>query len=963
MSEIKIKRIKVLSGPNIWAYRPVLEILADIGKYEELPSSKIPGFTERLVEAIPTLWEHRCSEGHPGGFLERLRLGTYMGHIVEHIILELESLAGMDVGFGRTRGTEHYGEYRIVVDYKDPEAGKMAVALAVETAEKLAEGEPLDFDLAERIADIREVAEDNVLGPSTQAIVDAAKKRGIPWMRLSEGSLVQLGHGRHARRIQASETSNTSNIGVEIASDKELTKELLDKVGVPVPLGSVVTDADEAWEAAQELDGPVVLKPYDGNQGKAVSVNLTTEEQVRTAFALAQEFSRRVIVEQYLRGPDFRLLVVGGKLVAAAERCPAQVVADGRHNIRDLVNMVNEDPRRGHGHGAALTRIRMDAAAELTLAKQEYTWESVPSPGQVVFLRDNSNLSTGGTATDVTDDVHPDNAAIAVLAAKTVGLDIAGIDVVCESIKRPLAEQGGGIVEVNAAPGLRMHVYPSEGKSRPVGEAIIDLLFPGKTTARMPLIAITGTNGKTTVTRMIGHIYSTMKMYVGMTTTDGIYFGGVRRVVGDCAGPRSAEAVMQHPLVEVAVLETARGGILRSGLAFDKATVGVVLNIASDHLGLEGIETPERLARVKRVVIESVADDGYGVLNADDPLTVEMAEYCSGQTIFFGMDRSARPMALHLASGGRAAFFRNGDLVLAEGSEEKVLARAGDVPATYDGMVPFQIQNSLAAAAACWGAGVPIEAISLGLRTFQTDDKSAPGRFNVFPLGQASVIVDYGHNPHALKAIQVAVQQMKPRRKIGVVAAPGDRRDADIQELAVVAANTFDWIIVREDDDLRGRERGEIADLIAETIRRTKPSLPMSVVLDEMEAVSQALQMARAGDIVVLFIDSVDKVIEYVKMAGQAVSMEQSDAFWCPVPDPSPANQRARAEAMVEVAAQGIQAFASDMEDSDARTTDGRRPTTDNGQPRSTTQHPTPNTRRSAVAERVAHDGEPDGHS
>jgi cyanophycin synthetase len=890
MSEIQIKKIKVLTGPNIWAYRPVLEILAQIGKYEDLPSNKIPGFAERLVELIPSIWEHRCSEGRPGGFLERLRTGTYMGHIVEHIILELESLAGMDVGFGRTRGTEHLGEYRIVVDYKDDEAARMCVYLAVEIAEALADNVPLGFDLNERLAEVREVAEDNVLGPSTQAIVDAAKRRGIPWFRLSHGSLVQLGHGKSARRIQASETSNTSNIGVELASDKDLTKELLDRVGVPVPHGSIVRTADDAWEVAQDLNTPVVLKPYDGNQGKAVSVNLTTEEQVRAAFDLAHVVSSRVIVEQYLPGRDFRLLVVGGKLVAAAERKPAQVVADGRHDIRTLVQMLNEDPRRGAGHGSALTRIKMDAAAELTLRKQDYTWESIPPPGAVVLLRDNSNLSTGGTATDVTDIVHPDNAAIAVLAASTIGLDIAGVDVVCENIKRPLAEQGGGIVEVNAAPGLRMHVYPSEGKSRPVGGAIVDLLFPGKTNARIPIISITGTNGKTTTTRMVGHIYSTMKQFVGMTTTDGIYFDGVRRVKGDCAGPRSAEAVLQHPLVEVAVLETARGGILRSGLAFDKCTVGVVLNVAADHLGLDGIETPERLAQVKQVVIESVAETGYGVLNADDPLTVEMAEECTGEVIFFGMDSSARPLALHLASGGKAAFFRNGELVLAEGSQETVLVQAADIPATYNGQIPFQVQNALAAAAACWGAGVPLDMISLGLRTFQTDENSAPGRFNLFPYGQATVIVDYGHNPHAMRAIQSAMSAMKPRRKIAVVAAPGDRRDADIQELAVVAANTFDWIVVREDNDLRGRERGEVSDLITETIRRTKPSLPVSVVLDEEESVRQALSMARAGDTVVLFIDSVDAVIQQVKEAGKSAYMDESEAFWCPVPEPAPSN-------------------------------------------------------------------------
>ncbi len=904
MNDIIIKRIKVLRGPNIWAYRPVLEILTDIGKYEELPSNKLPGFTERLVEAIPTLWEHRCSEGRPGGFLERLRLGTYMGHIVEHIILELQSLAGMDVGYGRTRQTQRPGEYRIVVDYKDAEAGEMAAHLAVEIAEKLAQGQPPGFDLAERIDEIRDVAESNMLGPSTQAIVDAARKRHIPWFRLNDSALVQLGHGHHARRIQAAETSFTSNIGVEIASDKELTKELLAKVGVPVPEGEVVSNADEAWAVAQELGGPVVIKPHDGNQGKAVSVNLTTQDQVRSAVALAQEHSSRVIVERYISGSDFRLLVVNGKLVAAAERCPAQVVADGRHDIRALVKMVNEDPRRGHGHGSALTRIKMDASAELTLTKQGFTWESVPPPGQSVFLRDNSNLSTGGTATDVTDDVHPDNAAMAVLAAQTIGLDIAGVDVVCQSVKRPLADQGGGVVEVNAAPGLRMHVYPSEGKSRPVGEAIVDMLFPGDVSARVPLIAVTGTNGKTTVTRMIAHIYSTLKLYVGMTTTDGIYFGGVRRVKGDSAGPRSAESVLQHPLVEVAVLETARGGILRSGLAWDRSTVSVALNVASDHLGMEGIETPERLARVKRVVIESVSKEGYGVLNADDPLVVAMAESCPGKIIYFGMERSARALSAHLASGGKAAFVRDGELVLAEGPTETPLIKSADIPATLGGVIPFQVQNALAAASACWGAGVPLDSIRLGLRTFQTDDKTAPGRFNLFDVGRARVIVDYGHNPHAMRAIQAAIAQMNPRSTIAVVAAPGDRRDADIQELALVVAETFDRVIVREDYDLRGRERGEVAHLIAETIARVMPSLPLCIIEDEPEAVEEALQMAREGELVVVFVDRVDETIEQVKRIARAVDIEQSQSFWRPLPDASTQSQLNRLEAIAEAGGQ-----------------------------------------------------------
>jgi cyanophycin synthetase len=514
----------------------------------------------------------------------------------------------------------------------------------------------------------------------------------------------------------------------------------------------------------------------------------------------------------------------------------------------------------------------------------------------------------------VTDEVHPDNAALAVLAAQTIGLDIAGVDVVCEHIKRPLYEQGGGVVEVNAAPGLRMHVYPSEGKSRPVGEAVVDMLFPPDAQTRVPLIAVTGTNGKTTVTRMIGHIYSTMKKYVGMTTTDGIYFGGIRRVKGDCSGPRSAEAVLQHPRVEVAVLETARGGILRSGLAWDESTVSVLLNVANDHLGLEGIETPERLARVKRVVIESTGRKGYGVLNADDQIVADMAEYCPGQVIFFGMDPSNPVMSAHLASGGMAAFLRNGELVLAQGSEETVLMRAAEIPATYDGLITFQSQNAIAAAAACWGAGAPLDSIRLGLRTFQTDEKMTPGRFNVFNVGQARVVIDYGHNPHALRAIQTAISQMRPRRAIGVVAAPGDRRDADIQELATVAANTFDWIIVREDDDLRGRESGEVAHLIADTIARARPSLPLTIIPDEAEAVEQALEMARAGDLVVIFVDRVDETIEQVKEAARAVTMRESGSFWVPMPGSSPRAPHRRAEAASHLAAQGGDSAAGTQE-------------------------------------------------
>ncbi len=862
----------------------------DIGRFEELPSDKLPGFTEGLVGVLPSLWEHRCSEGQPGGFLERLRMGTYMGHILEHVILELQSLAGMDVGFGRTRSAGRYAQYRVVVDYKDEDAAKRCVDLALDIVAMLTDPGAPPVDVPARLAEIREVAEDNMLGPSTQALVDAAKRRHIPWMRLNRASLVQLGHGRYARRIQAAETALTSNIGVEIASDKELTKDLLARVGVPVPRGQVIRHVDEAWAAARSVGLPVVVKPKDGNQGKAVSVNLSTREQVERAAELAFDFDRRVIVERYLPGNDYRLLVVNGRLVAAALRRPAQVVGNGRATVRALVDLLNQDPRRGHGHGAVMTRIRFDAAAVLTLEKQGLTWESVPAAGQVVLLRDNSNLSTGGTATDVTDEVHPDNVAIAELAARAIGLDIAGVDVVTPNIRRPMLEQGGGIVEVNAAPGLRMHISPAEGKPRPVGDAVVEMLFPAGTPARVPILAVTGTNGKTTVTRMIAAVYQTMHLYVGMTTTDGIYFGGRLSMRGDCSGPRSAEAVLQHPDVEVAVLETARGGILRSGLGWDRCQVAVVTNVSNDHLGIDGIDSPERLAQVKQVPVESIIAGGCAVLNAEDPLVARMADATPEEVIFFGRDPRGTALSRHLAAGGRAVFLRGTTIVLGEGAKETPLLDGAEVPATLGGRIAFQASNAMAAAAACWGAGCPLDAIRLGLRTFQADEQTAPGRFNLFTVGQVQVILDYGHNPHALNAIHDAVRALGPRRAIGVVAAPGDRRDSDIGELARIAAGTFDQIIVREDDDLRGREPGEVARLIADTIARYQPGLPVQVIRDELESIREAIDMARPGDVVVAFIDKVEASIALVHDLATGAAAEEAMGLACPLgPAPGPA--------------------------------------------------------------------------
>lgn len=868
MPEIQFRRIKVVRGPNIWARRPVLECLVNIGKYEDLPSDQLPGFTERLIQLIPSLYGHHCSEGRPGGFFERLRMGTWIGHIMEHVALEIQLLAGMHSSFGRTRSTSQRGEYHVVVDYKDPEAAQMCMLLAAEIVESFAENRDLPFSLEDRIAEIRSVGEGNVLGPSTRAIVDAAKRRGIPWHRMNGGSLVQLGHGFRQRRIQAAETSVTSNIGVEIASDKDLTKKLLENVGVPVPRGKVVVDSDGAWEAARTVGLPVVVKPADGNQGRAVSVNLQNEDQVRQAFELARQESYEVIVEKYITGNDYRLLVVNGQLVAAAHRRPAQVVGDGIRTIRQLVQEANTDPLRGEGHACALSRMRLDASAELALSKQEQTLESVPLAGKVVLLRDCSNLSTGGTATDVTDEVHPDTAALAVLAARTLDLDIAGIDVICKSIRRPLSDQGA-VVEVNAAPGLRMHIHPSHGRSRPVGDAIIDMLFPHNTPARIPIVAVTGTNGKTTVTRMIAHVFATMKHYVGMTNTDGVYFDGVRRIKGDCSGPASAESVLQHPLVTAAVLETARGGILRAGLAWDRCSVGVVLNVAADHLGQGGIDTVEQLARVKRVVVEEVARDGYAVLNAEDPLVADMAEHCRGGIIYFALDHTNALVSRHEAAGNRAVYVKDGYIVLAHDTEETALLPIADIPATMGGLVSFQVQNALAATAACWGAGVSYHYIRHGLRTFQSDSCSTPGRFNVFSIAESRVIVDYAHNPHALQAITTVVKNMQPARSIAVVTAPGDRRDQDIVEMANIVAQTFTDVVVKEDEDKRGRQTGEVARIVTDALRAANPQVRTTTVIDELQALEYALSVLGNNEVLVVFADKVDEVVEAVERAAQ----------------------------------------------------------------------------------------------
>ncbi len=700
-----VRRIRFLRGPNVYAYMPVVQVILDTGPYEQQPSTSFPGFVDRLSAWLPGLHTHECSVGRPGGLIERLHRGTYLAHICEHVALELQTLMGFPVDFGRTRGTGERGVYTVVVAYKEEEPARAAFETALRLTLAAMHDEP--FDVPGALEALLAVADDYRLGPSTAAIVAAARARAIPVLRLNPpGSLVQLGYGVYQKRILASETSQTSAIAVEMCQEKPLTTRMLRVVGVPVPEGSLVTSAEDAWAAARDMGVPVVVKPEAGNQGQGVSVNVTGEAEVRAAYALADACNRGdVLVEKYIDGQEYRLLVVNGTMVAAARRDPARVVGDGHQTIRRLVETVNRDPQRRPGHSSTLTRITLDEAATAVLARQGLTADAVPAPGQVVLLRTTSNLSTGGTATDVTDEVHPRNAQLAALAAQILALDVAGIDVVCRDISRPVRTQGGAIIEVNAAPGLRMHLQPTTGQPRTVGVSIVGMLYAREAPSRIPIIAVTGTNGKTTVTRLISHMYAMARYRVGLTCTDGIYIAGERIMDGDCAGPKSARAVLLHPGVEVAVLETARGGILREGLAFDRCSVGVVTNVSADHLGLDGIDTVEDLARVKQVVIENVHKDGAAVLNADDPLVAEMAAASDAPVVYFSRDPGNHIVTTHLARGGRCVLVVGERIVLATGDARVDLVELRRLGFTAGGHIPFQVQNTLAAVAATWAGG------------------------------------------------------------------------------------------------------------------------------------------------------------------------------------------------------------------------------------------------------------------
>ena len=865
---VTVRQIRALRGHNLYAYMPVLRITMDIGSYEDRPSNSFPGFLERLVEWLPGLHKHECSLKRPGGFIERLQRGTYLPHICEHITLELQGLMGFPVTFGRARGTGERGVYTVVIQYKEETPAQAAFETALRLTLAAMHDEP--FDIKAEIEDLLDLADSYRLGPSTAAIVAAARDCNIPVLRIKpRSSLVQLGYGVYQKRILASETSHTSAIAVDLCQEKPLTNHMLRQVGVPVPAGGVVRSADEAWELAQEVGLPVVVKPADGNQGKGVSVNLNSEAEVRRAYAITSEYSRDALVERFLQGHDYRLLVVNGKLVAASRRDPAQVVGDGQHTVQELIGILNQDPRRRPGLGSSLTRVEINESVHLTLQQQGLTLDHIPASGQTVKLRNNSNLSTGGTATDVTDEVHPNNVHLAELAAQILALDVAGIDIVCRDISRPLGEQAGGIVEVNAAPGLRMHLHPANGKPRDVGKPIVEMLYPGDSPSRIPIIAVTGTNGKTTVTRLIAHMYETARWLVGMTCTDGVYINKELIITGDCSGPKSARTVLLHPQVEVAVLETARGGILREGLAFDECTVGVVTNVTADHLGQDGVETLDDLASVKQVVVEAVSRTGSVVLNAEDRVVAQMAAATDARVVYFSTDPNNHVLRAHLAEeAGWGVFVENDMIVLAEGTRRIELVELARIPFTYEGKIRFQVMNALAATAAAWAAGLNPAMIVRALTTFVTDVQSAPGRFNIMDFNGIEVIVDYGHNVGALEALGEAVRALPPRRTVISFTLPGNRRDEDIQASTLATASFVDAYVIYDSEDRRGRAVNEMTELID---RHIPADIPREIVSGQRASILRAWQLLKPGDRLLVICDEVPPALAILNELVQSL--------------------------------------------------------------------------------------------
>lgn len=868
---IRLLETLVLKGPNYWSYRPCVWMRIDLGRYEERPTDKLPGFEERLLSLLPSLDEHHCSEGAPGGFLKRIREGTWLGHVAEHVAIEIQNRIGISVSFGRTRETRSRGVYNMVYEMEEERVGIRAGKLALDVVEACAEDEVRTLDFEDRIDALTRLRDKAALGPSTRAIVEKAAARGIPHLRLNEKSFVMLGTGIHQKRIQATIASTTPHLGVEIAGDKDLTKRLLSEHGVPVPKGFIAEDEDDAVDIAAKLGWPVVVKPLDASHGRGILTNIRAEDELRRAYRDALGIRDEVIVERFLEGSDFRFVVVNGKFICAAQRIPASVVGDGKRTLAELVEEANRDPRRGIGHEKVLTKIELDDLSLAFLARRGLDSASVPAAGETVGLKSTANLSTGGISRDVTDLVHPSNVQLVERIARIVGLDIAGIDVVSPTVEKPIAEVGGGVVEVNAAPGFRMHVSPSEGTPRDVAGAVVDMLFPPGTPSRIPIVSITGTNGKTTTTRLIAHIARYAGEHVGFTTTEGVYIGSEQIIKGDCTGPSSAHAVLRDPTVSFAALETARGGLLRFGLGYDWSNVGVVTNVAADHLGLRDIETLEDLARAKSLVTERVFPEGTAVLNAEDEWAEWMADRTKARIAYFSLDPQNEAFRRHVESGGLGAVMDRYDTLCFYRATVRIpIVHARQIPITFDGKARFNIANALAAALAAFAAGIELDDIKNALTTFHPTPFQAPGRANVYEFRDFRVMVDYCHNAHAMATVAPFLSAMKRARLIGVLNSPGDRRNEDYDDMARLSAPHFDYILLRDDEDLRGREPGEVSRRLRDGLLKygMKPD-QIETVKNESEAVRHALAFAKRDDLVAIFADRISKVAAQIDFERQ----------------------------------------------------------------------------------------------
>ncbi len=919
--ELRIVESRVYRGPNVWNYDKAIHLVVDLGVLEHYPSHTVPGFTDQLLEWLPGLQGHTCSRGRAGGFVERLREGTWMGHIAEHLALALQAEAGHDLRRGKTRAVPGQpGHYNVIYGFIDERVGLAAGHLAVRLVNAAIEQSGFDFG-AER-DDFLRLAERTAFGPSTAAIIEEAASRDIPWLRLNTASLVQLGQGVHAQRIRATMTSRTSALAVDIASDKALTNTLLSSAGLPVPASATVRTEDDAAAVAKRIGFPVVVKPLDGNHGRGVGIDLRDEAAVRAHWPHADEQSRRgiMVVESFITGNDYRCLIVGGRMQAVAERVPAHVIGDGRHTVEELVQTTNADPRRGVGHEKVLTRIVVTEGSVELVRAQGYDLDSVPPEGEMVKLALTGNMSTGGISVDRTFDAHPENVEIAEEAARLIGLDVAGIDFICPDICAPVRETGGAICEVNAAPGFRMHTHPTVGEPQYIAKPVVDLLFPPGAPSRVPIVAVTGTNGKTTTSRMIAHIMKGLGRQVGMTSTDGIVIDERLVKRADASGPKSARMVLQNPRVDFAVMEVARGGILREGLGYDRNHVAVVTNVAADHLGMRGIDTLEQLAAVKRVVVEAVPRGGFAVLNADDPHVREMRRHCSGDVVWFSMQGPDSPerafIEARLRRGGRAVVLEPSDrgemIVIRHGRRSMQLAWTHLLPSTFGGAARFNVANAMAAAGAAFAVDAPLHDIRQGLRTFTTSYYLSPGRLNMLDVKGVSVVVDYCHNPAGMRALGEFVENLSQQRahqsrqeastRIGVIGAAGDRRDEDIRELGEVAAQFFDVLVVREDDNRRGRAVGAAAELVAEGIRerigeegvRTRS---VRVVPEETDAVREAMVLANPGDLVILCVDQHARVLAELEELGQsAYAGSRSDELRAGDPDLDPVELHEAAE-------------------------------------------------------------------